>query len=116
MKVLVAPDNFKGSFTAPEVTEAICAGIAERAEVDPCPIADGGDGTASVLLAALGGEWRSAACHDALGRPIEGRFALLGDGARAVVEVAEASGLARLERAGAPLEALAADSAGAAAS
>ncbi len=65
-----------------------------------------------MLLAALGGEWRSAACHDALGRPIEGRFALLGDGARAVVEVAEASGLARLERAGAPLEPLAADSAG----
>ena len=112
MNVLVAPNNFKGSFGAAEVTEAICAGLGSGVDADPCPIADGGDGTASVLLTALGGEWRSTDCHDALGRPIEGRFALLEGGARAVVEVAEASGLARLERSGTPLDPLTADSAG----
>ena len=52
MKILIAPDKFKGSLTADEVTEAISAGIAS---VDPAlvtipfPLADGGDGTARIL-------------------------------------------------------------------
>jgi len=58
-------------------------------------MADGGEGTAEALRAALGGEWRSASVSDPLGRPVEARFALLPDG-RAVVEAAEAIGLARL--------------------
>lgn len=56
------------------------------------PLADGGDGTAEALHAALGGEWREAAVSDPLGRPITARFLLLPDG-RAVVEAAEAIGL-----------------------
>jgi glycerate kinase len=96
MTILLAPDKFKGTFTAAEVAESMAQGIvAEGGEPDLCPVADGGDGTASVLLASLGGRWRAAACHDALGRPVEGRWAHLDDGA-AVVEVAEASGLGRL--------------------
>ena len=58
-------------------------------------MADGGEGTAAALLAALGGEWRSASVSDPLGRDVEARYALLPDG-RAVVEAAEAIGLARL--------------------
>jgi glycerate 2-kinase len=58
-------------------------------------MADGGEGTAAALLAALGGEWRSASVSDPLGREVEARYALLPDG-RAVVEAAEAIGLARL--------------------
>jgi glycerate kinase len=56
------------------------------------PLADGGDGTAEALYAALGGEWREAAVSDPLGREVVARFLLLPDG-RAVVEAAEAIGL-----------------------
>jgi glycerate kinase len=91
---LVAPDKFKGTFSAREVAEAIAAGLG--GDCDLCPIADGGEGTAAILLEALGGEWRSAPAHDAIGRPIEARFVFMDDGATAVCEVAEASGLWRL--------------------
>jgi len=96
MKILLAPDKFKGTLGADEVVSAMAEGVAAAgAEADRCPVADGGDGTASVLLEAAGGEWRAASAHDALGRPIDCRWALLADGT-AVVEVAEASGLGRL--------------------
>lgn len=96
MSALVAPDKFKGTFSASEVAEAIAAGIDGPADL--CPVADGGEGTAEALLSARGGGWRKAAARDALGRWIDCRFALLGDGATAVVEAAEASGLWRLSR------------------
>ncbi len=96
-RVLIAPDKFKGTLTAAEVAAAIAAGVTERfATADLCPIADGGEGTAEILLAALGGEWRAARASDPLGREIECRYALLAEGT-AVVEVAEASGLWRLD-------------------
>lgn len=94
--MLVAPDKFKGTMTAAEVAAAIAAGIrAGGRSAEELPVADGGDGTADALLRALGGEWVEAEATDALGRVIEARFALLADG-RAVVDAAEASGLARL--------------------
>jgi glycerate kinase len=64
---------------------------------DLCPAADGGEGTAEVLLDALGGERRTAEAHDPLGRPIEAAYALVRDGSEAVVEVAAASGLGLIE-------------------
>jgi glycerate kinase len=92
--VLVAPDSFKGHATATEVAAAIGRGLeSSGAGVDLAPIADGGEGTAEVLLARAGGEWRSALVADPLGREVEARFALLRDGLTAVVEVAAASGL-----------------------
>lgn len=94
MLALVAPDKFKGTLSAGEVAGAIVAGL--PCATDPCPVADGGEGTAGALLAARGGEWSDARAHDALGRPVDCRFALLDDGATAVVEVAQASGLWRL--------------------
>ncbi len=110
MTILLAPDKFKGTLSAAEVAAAMQRGAAATgAEADPCPVADGGDGTAAVLLGTLGGEWRTADAHDALGRPIEARWALLADGV-AVVEVAEASGLGRL--AADELDPIAASSAG----
>jgi glycerate kinase len=60
---------------------------------DLCPAADGGEGTTEVLLGAMGGERRTASVHDPLGRPIEAEYALVRDGATAVVEAAAASGL-----------------------
>lgn len=93
-RFLVAPDSFKGTFDAATVADAIAAGIeAAGGAADRCPVADGGEGTMEVLLGALGGERRSAQVHDPLRRPIEASFALLGDGATAVVEMAQASGL-----------------------
>jgi glycerate kinase len=94
--VLVAPDKFKGTMTAAEVAAAIASGLrAAGRHTEELPVADGGEGTADALLRALGGEWVAAEASDALGRPIKARFAMLADG-RAVVEAAEASGLARI--------------------
>jgi glycerate kinase len=97
-RLLVAPDSFKGTFRAPEVAAAVGRGI-ERAGLEPpdlCPVADGGEGTAEVLLLALGGETGGAEVRDPLGRPVRAGFALVEDGGTAIVEVAEASGLARV--------------------
>jgi glycerate kinase len=97
-RVLVAPDKFKGTFRATEVAAAIGRGL-EAAGCGPpdlCPVADGGDGTVEVLLTALGGETAGADVTDALGRPLRAGFALLEDGSLGAVEVAEASGLARI--------------------
>ena len=93
-RFLVAPDSFKGTFDAAEVADAIERGIRSAgAEADCCPVADGGEGTMTVLLQALGGERRSVRVHDPLRRPIEASFAILGDGETTVVETAQASGL-----------------------
>ena len=92
--VLIAPDSFKGTMSAPTVAAAIARGL-ERAglRTDRCPVADGGEGTMSVLLERHGGELIEAAASDPLGRPIAASFAILGDGTSALVEVAAASGL-----------------------
>jgi glycerate kinase len=93
--VLVAPDSFKGTFTATAVAGAIAAGLeAAGRSVDRCPVADGGEGTVAALVAARGGELVEASVVDPLGRPIKAAFALLDGGATAVVEMASASGLA----------------------
>lgn len=94
MRALVCPDSFKGTFSAIEVATAIGAGIEEAGgEVDLCPAADGGEGTAATVRAALGGEVRSADVLDPLGRTIEASFVLVEDGATAVIDAAAASGL-----------------------
>jgi glycerate kinase len=94
MRVLAAPDSFKGTFTAAEVAAAMAAGVeAAGHEGDVCPLADGGEGTAEALRIALGGERRSMAATGPLGEPVDGSFVLLGDG-RAAVDAAAASGLA----------------------
>src|SRR4051812_36533855 len=83
---------------ATEVAAALGRGL-EAAGCPPpdlCPVADGGDGTTEVLLAALGGETAAADVVDPLGRPVRAGFALVEDGEVAVVEAAAASGLALL--------------------
>jgi glycerate kinase len=93
LPALVAPDSFKGTFSAREVAAAIAAGLrAAGRETEELPVADGGEGTMEVLVSALGGEVRTVTAGDPLGRPVEASFALLPDGA-AVVETAQASGL-----------------------
>ncbi len=96
MRVLIAPDSFKGSLTAPQAAEALSRGW-QRArpgdEITALPLADGGEGTVEALMAALGGEWRTTRVAGPLGSPVEARWALLGGGDTALVEMAAASGL-----------------------
>jgi glycerate kinase len=97
LPALVAPDSFKGTFSAAEVSAAIARGLREAGrEARELPVADGGEGTMDVLVSALGGELRSATVPDPLGRPVDAAFALLPDGA-AVVEMAQASGLSLVD-------------------
>jgi glycerate 2-kinase len=97
MHALVAPDSFKGTFSARQVATAIASGLrAAGREAVEMPVADGGEGTMDVLVGALGGELHTVTASDPLGRPVEAAFALLPDGT-AVVETAQASGLGLVE-------------------
>ncbi|HVF78861.1 MAG TPA: glycerate kinase [Solirubrobacteraceae bacterium] len=93
-RALVAPDSFKGTFGAPAVARAIAAGVGQAGwEADRCPVADGGEGTMALLVEALGGELVAARASDPLGRLVSCEFGLVEDGATAIVETAQASGL-----------------------
>lgn len=96
MSALASPASLKGVLRAIEAAAALAEGF-RSAGVDAAQlaIADGGEGTAEVLAAALGGTWHEAVVSDPLGRPVTARWVLLPD-RTAVVESAEAIGLARL--------------------
>jgi glycerate kinase len=99
MRILVAPDKFKGSLGAAEVAECMAAGLRDvfpDAEISLMPVADGGEGTASVICAAMGGEWHSCEVRDPLGRSVQARYCTIAHGTTAVMEMSEASGLCRL--------------------
>lgn len=99
MKIVVAPDAFKECLSASQVAAAIVQGwesVFPDAELLRLPIADGGEGTLQTLICATGGRFLTEWVSDPLGRPIEAKWGLLGDGITAVVEMAEASGLERL--------------------
>lgn len=99
MHVLIACDSFKDALDATRVCRAIAAGL-KRAHphirITEMPLSDGGEGLLDVLGAPMGLTTVEAPAHDALGRPITGRYGLSGDGKTCVVEMAEASGLQRL--------------------
>lgn len=113
LRVLVAPDAFKGSLTARDAADAIAAGLADAlgagARIERLPLADGGEGTLDALLALDGATEHRTPTTDALGRPRPARWALLPD-RTAVVEAAEANGLPLVTDV--PLRPLEADSAG----
>lgn len=99
MRVVVAPNAFKGSLTAAEAALAIARGLTivdDAIEIVSLPIADGGDGTSAVLLAAGDGVIRETIVPDPLGRPVRASFGLLDAGRTAVLDVATASGIALL--------------------
>jgi len=102
VRVVVAPNALKGSLSPFEAASAIARGVraaSASAEIVSLPIADGGDGTSSVLIAARGGQTRDTIVADPLGRPVRGSYGLLDGGRTAVVDVATASGLALLSNA-----------------
>lgn len=94
--MLIAPDKFKGTHSAREVSLAIARGAGDDLKLDVCPVADGGEGTMEILRDALGGVLVQAAAHDPLGRPIDAAVGQLDQGGVAIVEVACASGLGLL--------------------
>lgn len=96
MRIVVAPDSYKGSVSALGVAQAMTRGILQvfpDAEVRQLPIADGGEGTVEALVSATGGQFRHSPVTGPLGEIISAQWGILGDGQTAVIEMAAASGL-----------------------
>ena len=96
MKVVIAPDSYKGCLSALEVAKAMERGVLSvfsSAEVRKIPIADGGEGTVAALVTATNGQLRQTEVTDPLGNKIIAQWGILGDGRTAVIEMAAASGL-----------------------
>jgi len=77
VRILIAPDKFKGTLSAREVGEAIATGLREilpDAKIDIAPMADGGEGTAEVISQALGASWIICTAHDPLNREVEAHY------------------------------------------
>ncbi len=96
MRIVVAPDSYKESLDAVSAARALARGVRAAdpdAEVDLCPVADGGEGTLDALLEALGGERRSSRVTGPLGETVDAEWGILGDGRTVVIESAQAVGL-----------------------
>lgn len=99
MRLVIAPDSFKGSLTSVEVASALAGGWRQARPDDEillAPLADGGEGTLVAIAAAGGWSWETVTASDPIGRPVVARWLRSAVGDRAVVELAEASGLSRL--------------------
>ena len=102
MKVVVAVDSFKGSMTSLEAGEAVRRGVLRAipdARVVVRPLADGGEGTTEALVEGLGGSFSTVEVTGPLGAPVTARYGVLPDGRTAVLEMAEAAGIALVDRA-----------------
>lgn len=96
MKVVIAPDSFKGSLTAQQAAEAMGRGVRRAcpgAETVLVPMADGGEGTVQSLVDATGGAIRELTVTGPLGTPVTAFYGVSGDGTTAFIEMAAASGL-----------------------
>ena len=97
MKVVVAPNSFKGTLTATQAAHAIARGVHEvmpDAEIVQVPVADGGEGTAEALVTANRGKYEWVNVEGPLGDPVLASFGLIDGGRTAVLELASASGFA----------------------
>lgn len=98
MRVLIAPQEYKGSLSAEAAAQSIARGLRRalpHAEVELLPLADGGPGTVDALVRSTGGQVREAEVRDPIGRPVRARWGML-PGNTAIVEIAAASGLTLL--------------------
>jgi len=96
MKIIVAPNSFKGSLSASQAAAAIARGVRAAlpdAEVVEIPVADGGEGTVEALVSARHGTYRSVEVEGPLGDSVQAAYGLINDGRTGVVELASASGL-----------------------
>jgi glycerate 2-kinase len=97
MRILIAPDSFKESLTATEVAHAIASGLKDEladAVFDLVPIADGGEGTVDAIVGALSGVIVTCEVTGPLGENRQAAYGLVNNGVTAIIEMAEASGLA----------------------
>ena len=95
MKIIIAPDSFKGCMSARQAAEAMEHGVHHvlpDAECVLVPMADGGEGTVQSLVDATGGTLLEATVTGPLGTPVHAQYGMLGDGCTAVIEMAAASG------------------------
>jgi glycerate kinase len=95
MKVLFAPDSFKGSMSSAHVTELLRQVTRQHfpdCEMLSVPVGDGGEGTAEALVGALGGRYAYDTVTGPMRQPVRARYGVLPD-ATAVIEMAQASGL-----------------------
>lgn len=102
MHILIAPNAFKNSLTASEAADAINSGLRKSqlsCTTECFPIADGGDGTAELIIRRCGGTMVTTQVHDPLGKLITGSFGLIDNASTAVIEMADASGLRLLNNA-----------------
>lgn len=96
MKIVIAPDSYKGSVSAVAVADAMERGVRKvfpNAEVVKIPIADGGEGTVETMIEASGGTWVEETVVGPLGEPVKAGWGIMGDGETGVIEMAAASGL-----------------------
>jgi glycerate kinase len=96
MRIVVAPNSFKGSLSASQAAAAIAQGVRQAlpdAEVVEIPVADGGEGTVEALVSARKGSYREVNVEGPLGDPVRASYGLIDEGRTAVVELASASGL-----------------------
>jgi glycerate kinase len=101
MKIIAAPDSFKGNMSAPEAAQAIEEGLLRAlpgARVYRIPLADGGEGTARALTGAAGGRFVPVTVSGPLGKPVETCFGLIDGGKTAALDLASASGIELLRR------------------
>src|SRR5215468_3030343 len=99
MRILIAPDKFKGALNAREVAQNIAKGLRDAlpdAKIEIVPMADGGEGTAEAIAQARGGSWLECNAHDPLCREIDASYAWIESGRIAVMEMSEVSGMRRL--------------------
>ena len=99
MRILIAPDKFKGTLNAQEVAQNIAKGLLDvlpDALVELVPMADGGEGTAGAICDARGCSWLKCEAHDSLGREIEAHYGWIDQEKLAVMEMSEAAGMRRL--------------------
>jgi glycerate 2-kinase len=95
-RAVACPASLKGVLSASQAAAALADGLRRTGAVaEEVPVADGGEGTADVVYAAVGGAWHTASVSDALQRPVSARFLVLPDG-KAIVESAEVIGLPQL--------------------
>jgi glycerate kinase len=99
VRILIAPDKFKGTLNAREVAQNIAKGLLDvmpDAQIEIVPMADGGEGTAEAICEARGGSWLECKAHDPLGREIDARYGWIDQEKLAVMEMSEAAGMRRL--------------------
>ena len=102
MKVVVAPNSFKGSLSATQAAIAIARGVRELfpdAEIVEIPVADGGEGTVEALVTAHSGTYRWVNVEGPRGAPVLASFGVIDEGKTGVVELASASGFALVTQA-----------------